>query len=433
MTALIGIRREDKNQWEARTPLTPKHVKRLKQDFDISVVVQPSPIRAFSEEEYTDAGASINEDLSNCPVVFAVKEIPSNFFLEKKTYVFFSHTIKGQDYNMPMLKTMMEKKCTLIDYERIVDRDNRRLVFFGRFAGLAGMIDTLWSLGQRLERLGVSSPFCEIKKTLEYDGLSDAMSHLKVIGEKIINEGIPAELGPLVIGIAGYGNVSKGAQEILEPFDPIELSPDQLLEEYDSLDCSKIYKVIFKEIHLAKRKDGESFELQQYYSHPELYEANFSKYAPYLTVLVNSIYWDERYPRLLTKGFVRSHVGSDEWKLLVIGDISIDIDGAIEFTGKATKSDCPSFVYDPVKDAMIDGFKGNGIVVMAVDNLPCELPKDASDVFSDSLYPFVEAIAKANYDVEGFENLDLPFEVKKAVILFDGKLTPEYQYIDSYL
>ena len=433
MTALIGIRREDKNQWEARSPLTPNHVKQLKQDFDISVVVQPSPIRAFSEKEYTDAGAVIDEDLSKCPVVFAVKEIPSSFFLDNKTYVFFSHTIKGQDYNMPMLKTMMQRKCTLIDYERIVDRDNRRLVFFGRFAGLAGMIDTLWSLGQRLEVLGISSPFFEIKKTLEYDGLSDAMSHLKAIGEKIKNKGISAELGPLVVGIAGYGNVSKGAQEILEPFDPVELSADQLLEKYDSLDCNKIYKVIFKESDLAKRKDGGAFNLQEYYSHPELYEANFSVYAPYLTVLVNSIYWDERYPRLLTKEYVNSHVGSDEWKLLVIGDISIDINGAIEFTGKATKSDCPSFVYDPKDDVMIDGFKGDGIVIMAVDNLPCELPRDASEVFSDSLYPFVEAIAKADYEVKCFDDLNLPFEVKKAVILFDGKLTPEYQYIDSYL
>jgi len=433
MTALIGIRREDKNQWEARTPLTPNHVKKLKEEFDISVLVQPSPIRAFSEEEYEHAGAQVDEDLSSCPVVFAVKEIPSDFFLENKTYVFFSHTIKGQDYNMPMLKTMMQKKCTLIDYERIVDRDDRRLVFFGRFAGLAGMIDTLWSLGQRLEVLGISSPFCEIKKTLEYDDLSDAMNHLKNVGEKIKNQGAPKELSPIVVGIAGYGNVSKGAQEILEPFEPIELSPEQLLKDYDSLDQNRIYKVVFKESHLAKRKDDGGFELQQYYSHPELYEANFTKYVPYLSVLVNSIYWDERYPRLLTKDYIKTHFDSDDWKLLVIGDISIDIEGAIEFTGKATKSDCPSFVYDPKEDVMMDGLKGSGVVVMAVDNLPCELPRDASEVFSDSLYPFVEAIAKADYDVDSFDKLNLPFKVKKAVILFSGQLTPEYQYIDSYL
>lgn len=433
MTALIGIRREDKNQWEARTPLTPNHVKKLKEEFDISVLVQPSPIRAFSEEEYEHAGAQVNEDLSSCPVVFAVKEIPSDFFLENKTYVFFSHTIKGQDYNMPMLKTMIEKKCTLIDYERIVDRNDRRLVFFGRFAGLAGMIDTLWSLGQRLEVLGISSPFCEIKKTLEYDDLNDAMKQLKIIAEKIKNQGIPKQITPIVIGIAGYGNVSKGAQEILEAFEPIELSPDQLLEKYDSLDCSKIYKVVFKESHLAKKIDGKEFELQEYYAHPELYEANFTKYVPYLSVLVNSIYWDESYPRLLTKDYIKTHFGSDQWRLLVIGDISIDIEGAIEFTGKATKSDCPSFVYDPKDEVMIDGVGGSGVVVMAVDNLPCELPRDASDVFSSSLYPFVEAIAKADYSVDSFDDLNLPFEVKKAVILFCGELTPEYQYIDSYL
>jgi len=293
MTALIGIRREDKNQWEARTPLTPDFVKRLKQDFDISVLVQPSSIRAFSEEEYQNAGALIDEDLSKCPVVFAVKEIPSDFFLDKKTYVFFSHTIKGQDYNMPMLQRMMERNCTLIDYERIVNRDGRRLVFFGRFAGLAGMIDTLWSLGQRLKVLGFSSPFCDVKKTLEYDGLSDAMTHLNSVGTSFKKQGFPDKLGPLVIGIAGYGNVSKGAQEILEPFEPIKLTPEELIDRYDSLDCNHLYMVVFKESHLAKRKDGKSFELQEYYSHPELYHNVFEKYAPHVSVLMNCMYWDD--------------------------------------------------------------------------------------------------------------------------------------------
>ncbi|PIV69931.1 MAG: hypothetical protein COS08_02885, partial [Euryarchaeota archaeon CG01_land_8_20_14_3_00_38_12] len=149
----VGIRREDKNIWERRTPIIPQHIKELKEK-DIEFFVQPSKIRAFRDGEYVEAGANIQDSLNQCNVIFAVKEIPLDFFKKNKTYVFFSHTTKGQKHNMPMLKKMMELKCQLIDYEKIVDEKNRRLIFFGRYAGLAGMIDTLWALGQRLNKGG---------------------------------------------------------------------------------------------------------------------------------------------------------------------------------------------------------------------------------------------------------------------------------------
>ena len=147
MKRVIGIRREDKNEWERRVPLIPADVDQLAKEHKIEFVVQPSPIRIFKNEEYHSAGATISEDLATCSAVFAVKEIPEELFQEGKTYIFFSHTIKGQEHNMPMLKKMMEKKCQLIDYEKVADDKGRRLIFFGNFAGYAGMIDTLWALG----------------------------------------------------------------------------------------------------------------------------------------------------------------------------------------------------------------------------------------------------------------------------------------------
>ena len=186
MSFTIGIRREDKNEWERRVPLVPEYLKELKEKHDIEAVVQTSPIRVYVDKEYEEKGATVQEDLSSCPVIFAVKEIPINFFEENKTYVFFSHVIKGQKYNMPMLRKMMELKCNLIDYERIVDNKNRRLVFFGHYAGLAGMIDTLWTFGQRMHWKGIDTSFNEVKRAIHYKDLNEAKEHIKQIGKKLM-------------------------------------------------------------------------------------------------------------------------------------------------------------------------------------------------------------------------------------------------------
>ena len=150
MRLMLGVRREDKNKWEGRVPLIPEHVRKFKEEHGIETIIQPSKILAYADDEFIKAGAIVKEEVSECQIVFAVKEIPIDFFEYGKTYVFFSHTIKGQKHNMPMLKKMMNLGCNLIDYERIVDERGFRLVFFGRFAGLAGMIDTLWSFGKWL-------------------------------------------------------------------------------------------------------------------------------------------------------------------------------------------------------------------------------------------------------------------------------------------
>ena len=432
MRLMLGVRREDKNKWEARVPLIPEHVRKFKEEHGIETIIQPSKIRAYADDEFIKAGAIVKEEVSECQIVFAVKEIPIDFFEYGKTYVFFSHTIKGQKHNMPMLKKMMNLGCNLIDYERIVDERGFRLVFFGRFAGLAGMIDTLWSFGQRLRSQNIDTPFNEIKQTIHYKTLDDAKEHLEEVGEKIKKDGISKSLTPLVVGFAGYGNVSKGAQEILDILPVKKISPKEIKDIYDNPSDRCIYKVVFKEEDMVEPISPDNpFELQDYYNHPEKYRAVFEKYVPDLTMLMNCIYWDIKYPRLITKAFIKKDYDVN-YKLQVVGDISIDINGAIEFTEKATSSDTPSFTYNPKTNSIKDGVEGEGIVVMGVDNLPCELPRESSQVFSTTLYDFIPEVVKADF-TKAFDNCKLPSAIKNAVILHHGKLTPDYQYIDRYI
>jgi alanine dehydrogenase len=435
MKACIGIRREDKSRWERRVPVTPEDARELQEEHGIEVWVQPSPIRVFSAEEFTQAGAVVQEDLSPCPVIFAVKEMPLDFFEPGKTYVFFAHVIKGQPYNMPMLKKMLDLGCNLIDYEKVTDEKGRRLIFFGRHAGIAGMVDTLWALGQRLDWEGIPNPFSQLRHTYEYKDLMEAKEAISGMGEKIKTEGLPDSVTPLICGIAGYGNVARGVWELLDllPIEEIEPKEVASLVEGSEYASNVIYKVVFKEEHTVEPISPEDrFELQDFYDHPEKYRGKFESYVPYLTLIVNCIYWEEKYPRLVTKKVLKQLYGAGKPHLRVIGDISCDIEGAIECTVRSTEPDEPVFTYNPFTGEATSGYEGEGPVVMAVDILPSELPRDASVDFSGVLKEFIPAIAKADFSVP-FEQLELPPEIKRAVIAYHGELTPDYRYIEEFL
>ena len=348
MSIRVGIRREDRSVWERRVPITPEQARQLQDEYGVEVWVQPSGNRAFRDEEFAQVGVRVEDDLSACPVVFAVKEIPIDFFQPGHTYVFFAHVIKGQSYNMSMLKRLLELGCQLIDYEKAADEQGRRLIFFGRHAGLAGMIDTLWALGRRLEWEGIPNPFSDLRQTRSYDSLAEAKAAVSALGERIARQGLPDPISPLICGFAGYGNVFRGANEIIELLPVREITPHEVAAVAQRAGDAhnvlyKLYKVVFKEEHTVEPISPQGhFELQDYYDSPERYRSKFCAYLPYLTLLVNCTYWEARYPRLVTKTDLRRlYDEKGPPRLRVIGDISCDIEGAIECTLKCTDPGTP--------------------------------------------------------------------------------------------
>jgi alanine dehydrogenase len=434
MSKFICIRHEDKYEMERRAPLTPKHVERLVKQKKLDIVVQSSEKRVFTDDEYIKAGAKVSKDLKKCSVVFGVKEMPLHVFEQGVTYVFFAHVLKGQPYNMPMLKRMMELKCNLIDYERIVDEQGKRLIFFGHYAGLAGMINSFWSLGLRLKEEGYISNLLKIKQAHRYHSIREAKDDISNIGQMIAENGIPDQLKPFVIGFTGYGNVSQGAQEICGLLPVKEISPEKLLNLHHrkKLPSNLVYKVVFHEEDMYEHIDGEPFDLHDYFANPQNYKSKFEKYIPLMSMLINCVYWDHRYPRLVTKEYLKKLYSRPSPKLKVIGDISCDVEGAVECTLKPTTIENPLYVYDPASQTIRDGHEGPGLQIMAVDILPAELPRDSSNGFADVLINYVKPIADADFD-EPFEDLDLPKPIKKGLILHNGELTPDYKYLEEFI
>lgn len=425
----VGIRREDKSKWERRAPLAPKHVKILK-DQGVDTIIQPSQIRIFTDEEYREAGATVDEDLSSCDFVVAVKEIPTELLEPGKAYMYFSHTIKAQPYNMKMLGRLLDIKATLVDHEKVTDETGKRLVLFGHHAGLAGMIDSLWALGKRLAHEGHDTPFAKVRQAYEYGELKKAEQELSDIGKEIkaSQKGL-ASLGPVVIGLAGYGNVSRGAQHIVDLLDPTTVEPGEL----GTLEDGKLYKVVFREEHMfAPKEASQPFDLQTYFNKPELFRPTFRPYVDSLTALVNCIYWEERYPRLLTNDDLKEmYADGAKPRLRVIGDISCDVEGSVQATVKATQPDNPVYVYDPAQGRAIDGVAGNGPVIMAVDNLPCELSREATETFGKALVELLPQTAKAGFG-PAFADLAVPGPMKRAIIVHKGELTPDFQYLEEH-
>jgi len=430
MAAKIGIIGEHK-PGEGRIPLTPHQIKQLhKENPGLTITVQPSAQRVFLDDEFASQDIPMSQDMTPANLVMAVKEIDVKDIHANQAYLYFSHTIKGQDYNMPMLQHILDTGATLLDYELIRNDKDQRLVFFGRHAGLAGMVNTLWSYGQRLKALGVESPFLQIKQAQDYSNLEEINLSLQILGSEISRW--MADKPAVVIGVTGYGNVSGGAQEILANLPMHEMSPEELLSaDLDALG-GQLIKVVFKEVDMFEPIDPQTdFELQDYFDHPEKYQAKFQPYLKKMHILVNCIYWDTPYPRLVTIEEIKAHYASDK-TLMVVGDITCDINGAVQFNTGSTLSPDPVYIHDINTGERMMGFKGDGPLVMAVDNLPTELPREASEAFGEALIPFVPALGACDYS-EPFESLNLPSEVTRAVIAHAGKLTPNFEYIKEFM
>jgi alpha-aminoadipic semialdehyde synthase len=332
-----------------------------------------------------------------------------------------------------MLSDLMDKRCHLIDYERVVDNGGRRLIFFGWYAGVAGMVESLVALGRRLSTEGIDTPFARLEQPYRYDSIDDMKAVVREVGDAIRKEGLPERVAPMVVGVTGYGNVSRGAQAILDLLPTREISPAEVAKVERGTRGARniVFKAVYQERDLVRPRDADAtFELQHYYDHPEAYVGVFEDHLPHMTMLVNCMYWDARYPRLVTKKFLR-----DRWadsRLTVVGDIGCDIDGAVEVTHKATEPGAPCYVYEPATDRFADGVSGNGPVIMAVDILPTEMPRESSHHFSQVLTPFAEAIATTDYGAP-YDALALPAEIKRALIVHAGRLTPDYAYLSEFL
>ncbi|MBN1448814.1 MAG: hypothetical protein JXA28_12865 [Bacteroidetes bacterium] len=436
MKQCIGVRKETKDRTQQRVPLSPEQVALLVREHGLRVLVEPMERRIFPDEDYAAVGAELTTDLRDCNIVFGVKEIAPDFMLDNMAYMFFSHTVKGQSYNMPMLRHVLDHGITLFDYELIKDTEGKRLVFFGNYAGYAGMIDSLWALGRRLEWEGYRTPFGHIRYATSYGLLSEAETAFREVGEHIRTDGLPSELVPFICGFTGYGNVSKGAQHLydllpVESISPTDLEAFIARGEYSN---RVVYKVEFREEHMAApRQSGGVFRLQEFYDHPDRYESVFEQYLPYLTMMVNGIYWEPRYPRLVTiEAARRLFGGAEPPRLRVIGDVTCDIDGSVQLTVKETSSENPVYVYEPETGKIVDGWEGRGPVILAVDKLPTELPREASAAFGASLFPFIPVLAAADLTLP-FERLQLPAELHPAIIAHQGRLTPSFEYLTEYL
>lgn len=431
----VGVRREDKNEWERRAPLTPDHLTELIETHGLEFAVQPSPIRVFPDRDYRAAGAAIDEDLAGCRLILGIKEIPPSELRAGKTYLYFSHTSKGQPHNMPALRRLLELGSTLLDYEHILDERGRRLVFFGRFAGYAGMIDALWALGRRYAAEGHQTPFESVRLAHDYSSLDEATNHIARVGERLRHTGVPDALRPIVFGFTGSGNVARGALEIFDRLPHVELLPEELpqLVHDPAQPRNVVYRVNFRRDQRFERIEGGASDLAEFEQNPERYRSSLLRWLPYLHVVVHGAWWKPAQPRLLSIAELRDHwTGDTRPRLRLLADIACDIGGGIEATVRATTPAEPVFVYDVVRGEALDGVRGEGPVVLAIDNLPCQLPAESSDHFGDTLLRFMPQLAGCDWE-RPFSQLVLPVEIKNAIIVHGGELTPRYGHLQQHL
>ena len=430
---VVGVLRETYDESERRVPLIPSDVKWLKSK-GIKVEVESSKNRVFKDEEYKKAGAKVRKRLKQANLILGVKQPEIKNIIKDRIYMVFSHTIKGQSANMPLLKEFIKKRVTLIDYEKITDVYGRRLVYFGRFAGICGLVDSLYYLGRKLEYKGIRNPFESLRPAHQYGSLKQVLQAMVRVYKNIQRKGIDSRISPFIVGIIGHGHVSRGVQEVLEPLNPVEVHPKDMLNfiRHQKYVRDRIYKIVFLREEKLRSKDGSGFYFEEYLRHPEEFESNMDVYLPYLNILFHTSYWDNRFPRLVTRNMVDRLSRKANFRLEFIGDISCDVNGSVELTYKSTTPDNPVFTYNPKKQIFVDGCKQDGITILAVGNLPAELPKDSSRHFSNLIRDYVYQIA-AHGKRDITNHTAIPKEVRKAVLTQDGRLTPKFTYFRQYL
>lgn len=396
----IGLIREGKIPVDRRVPITPLQAKQAVESHPtVSILAEKSEIRCFVDHEYAEAGIPTVSSLQECDIILGVKEVPVDQLLPNKTYFFFSHTIKRQSQNRKLLQAVIEKKIRLIDYETLTDESGKRIIAFGRWAGIVGAYNAMWTFGKR------------------YNLFDLRRAHTCKDLEDLKTEYVKVKLPAIKIVLTGGGRVAKGALEVLIGLRIRKVTPHEFITEQFS-------EPVFTQLNSRdyhKRIGGDEFSRNEFYNHPDLYEADFLKYAEEADVLIAAAYWDPKAPVL----FTRKDMTRDDFKIRVIADVTCDIDGSIPSTKRATTIEDPVYDYNPSDDQMEAAFSDEGnITVMAVDNLPCELPRDASTQFGSD---FVRNVLPHLLENDEFGI------IQRATIAEGGKLTARYSYLKDYV
>jgi len=395
----FGIIKERKNPPDRRVVFSPEKLLELKQQFpEARIQVESSDIRVFTDEAYSNVGLEVTEDLSDCDVLLGVKEVPIDALIPNKKYFFFSHTIKKQPYNRKLIQAVLEKNIQLIDHETIVKENGARLIGFGRYAGIVGAYNGFRAYG--LKHKSFALPKAE---TLESQ-------------QELINELQKIELPNIKILLTGNGKVAYGAKEMLDAMKIKEVSVDDYLHGTFK---EPVY-LLADVLDYNRRTDGKILDNLDFYMHPEAYESNFMRFAAVTDYFIAGHFYGNGAPYL----FTREDAKSSAFKIRLVADISCDVDGPVASTLRASTIAEPIYGYNPHTETEVDYKDEDAIVVMAVDNLPCELPKDASEGFGEM---FLENVIPAFY------NDDKEGVLERAKMTENGKLTERFSYLQDYV
>lgn len=394
----VGILKETKTPPDRRTAISPKLGVQLTEKFsNVELFIQSSDIRAFKDKEYTELGLTVVEDISHCDILAGVKEVHIPELIADKTYLFFSHTAKEQEYNRPLLQEMIKKNIKMLDHEYFTNKKGMRLVAFGNWAGLVGAYNGLLALGKRTEAF-------ELKRACDCHDIKEVKEQLKKIK-------VPAKK----VLITGGGRVAHGAMEILKEAGIKQVSSDDFLN-------TRFNEAVYTQINPEKyveRKDDSNFDLKHFFDNPKMYKSTFKPFTKVTDVYIACHFWDENSPKFMTKDDMKE----DDFKISVIADVSCDIADPIPSTLRASEIADPFYGYDKINEKEGDAFDKNNITVMAVDNLPGEVPRDASLYFGqgliDNIFPSL-----FGEDTTGI--------IERATITKNGKLGKHFQYLKDF-
>lgn len=395
----FGIIKERKNPPDRRVVFTPTELVKLKEQFpQAEIKVESSDIRVFSDEEYSKLGFEVSNDLTDCDVLIGVKEVPVDALIPNKKYFFFSHTIKKQPYNKKLLVACLEKNIRLIDHETIVNETNHRLIGFGRYAGIVGAYNGFRAFGIKFELFNLPK--------------AETLADKSALVERLRRPMLP----PIKIVLTGHGKVGMGAKEILDAMKIKEVSiEDYLTKTFD--------KPVYTQIDVLdynKRKDGTVTTKEDFYQNPQEYVSDFERFTKVSDIFMAGHFYGNGAPVILT----REMLNAPENKIKVVADISCDVDGPIACTLRASTIAEPLYGYYPSEGIEVPVNHPGAVVVMAVDNLPCELPKDASEGFGEM---FLEHVIPA------FFNSDKDGILERAKITENGQLTARFNYLQDYV